>query len=87
MGQQTLEAGPSVGWGGRHHHHLCPQSGAHASPSSLPGQSYEVQMLCNSKLGDATQWPRLLKVGASPPSTGRRLGTTVPLGRKPMSSL
>ncbi|KAK1330964.1 hypothetical protein QTO34_008908 [Cnephaeus nilssonii] len=25
------------------------------------GQSYEVQMLCNSKLGDATQWPRLLK--------------------------
>ncbi|XP_016057712.1 PREDICTED: transcription factor CP2-like protein 1 [Miniopterus natalensis] len=26
------------------------------------GQSYEVQMLCNSKLGDATQWPRLLKM-------------------------
>ncbi|EPQ05056.1 Transcription factor CP2-like protein 1 [Myotis brandtii] len=25
------------------------------------GQSYEVQMLCNSKLGDATQWPRMLK--------------------------
>ncbi|XP_070250780.1 transcription factor CP2-like protein 1 isoform X1 [Myotis yumanensis] len=25
------------------------------------GQSYEVQMLCNAKLGDATQWPRLLK--------------------------
>lgn len=25
------------------------------------GQSYEVQMLCSSKLGDATQWPRLLK--------------------------
>uniref|UniRef100_G1QAC2 Grh/CP2 DB domain-containing protein n=1 Tax=Myotis lucifugus TaxID=59463 RepID=G1QAC2_MYOLU len=30
-------------------------------PQSLPGQSYEVQMLCNAKLGDATQWPRLLK--------------------------
>ncbi|XP_014391652.1 PREDICTED: transcription factor CP2-like protein 1 isoform X3 [Myotis brandtii] len=26
------------------------------------GQSYEVQMLCNSKLGDATQWPRMLKM-------------------------
>nr|KAF6457134.1 hypothetical protein HJG63_011692 [Rousettus aegyptiacus] len=26
------------------------------------GQSYEVQMLCNSKLGDATQWPQLLKI-------------------------
>nr|XP_011723640.1 transcription factor CP2-like protein 1 isoform X2 [Macaca nemestrina] len=27
------------------------------------GQSYEVQMLCNSKLCDATQCPQLLKVG------------------------
>ncbi|XP_031822037.1 transcription factor CP2-like protein 1 isoform X3 [Sarcophilus harrisii] len=26
------------------------------------GQSYEVRMLCNPKLGDASQWPRLLKV-------------------------
>uniref|UniRef100_A0A4X2KDW4 Grh/CP2 DB domain-containing protein n=1 Tax=Vombatus ursinus TaxID=29139 RepID=A0A4X2KDW4_VOMUR len=25
------------------------------------GQSYEVRMLCNPKLGDASQWPRLLK--------------------------
>lgn len=47
-----------------------PQSGAHTSPQSLSGQSYEVQMLCNSKLGDAPQWPRLLKVGASPPRSG-----------------
>ncbi|XP_074080152.1 transcription factor CP2-like protein 1 isoform X7 [Macrotis lagotis] len=26
------------------------------------GQSYEVRMLCNPKLGDASQWPRMLKV-------------------------
>ncbi|XP_074080147.1 transcription factor CP2-like protein 1 isoform X2 [Macrotis lagotis] len=25
------------------------------------GQSYEVRMLCNPKLGDASQWPRMLK--------------------------
>lgn len=54
-----------MGWGGRHH--LCPSEWGSHVPQSLPGQSYEVQMLCNSKLGDATQWPRLLKVGASPP--------------------
>ncbi|XP_040353830.1 transcription factor CP2-like protein 1 [Herpailurus yagouaroundi] len=35
------------------------------------GQSYEVQMLCNPKLGDTTQWARLLKVGAFPSRTGK----------------
>lgn len=55
--------------GGRHH--LCPSERGSHIPPSLPGQSYEVQMLCNAKLGDATQWPRLLKVGASPPRSGK----------------
>lgn len=41
------------------------------APQSLPGQSYEVQMFCNCKLGDATQWPRLLKVGAPLPDVAK----------------
>ncbi|OWK15232.1 hypothetical protein Celaphus_00001221 [Cervus elaphus hippelaphus] len=35
------------------------------------GQSYEVRILCNPKLVDATQEPRLLKASASTPSPGK----------------
>lgn len=68
-GQQALEVVP--GWAREAGTTSAPRSGAHTSPQSLPGQSYEVQMLCNSKLGDTTQWPQLLKVGASPPRSGK----------------
>lgn len=44
------------------------QRGSHIPLTSLsPGQSYEVRMLCDPKLSDATQWARLVKAGASPP--------------------
>ena len=65
-----------------------PPREAHRSLSPPSGQSYEVQMLCNPKLGDATQGPQLLKVGTPPPRTGKGwVSMTVPLGRKPVSSL
>lgn len=48
-----------------------PQRGVPTSSQFLLGQSYEVRILCNPKLVDATQEPRLLKASASTPSPGK----------------
>lgn len=51
------------------------------------GPPYEVRMLGNTRLSDATAWAWLLKVGATPSPPGQGLGMTDLLGRRRMSSL
>ena len=58
-----------MGWGWQAA--ALPLRGVPTSPQFLLGQSYEVRMLCNPKLVDATQEPRLLKASASTPRTGK----------------